>query len=205
MSDEHDDVNELPAAAGLEFPYPHDIGGDDGRPRSAIARSLSRAQRTEVHDVWDQAHALSFGELRPCEFNVAFARAAALADQSPDPQLAALIALAAVVRCPRYIRALDHHTIAADGTPALRTLGRPLRRPTRATTLHRHSARAPRRIGPAPPCRGAPRQRARPHEPAVDPRRAGRTRRSRVPMARPARAPPSARAPTPTAACSCTP
>ncbi len=123
MSDEHDDVNELPAAAGLEFPYPHDIGGDDGRPRSAIARSLSRAQRTEVHDVWDQAHALSFGELRPCEFNVAFARAAALADQSPDPQLAALIALAAVVRCPRYIRALDHHTIAADGTPALRTRG----------------------------------------------------------------------------------
>lgn len=46
----------------------------------------------------------------------AFARAAALADQTPDPQLAALIALAAVMRCPRYIRELDHHAVAADGS-----------------------------------------------------------------------------------------
>lgn len=58
----------------------------------------------------------SFGEIRPCEFKAAFARAAALADQTPDSQRAALIALAAVIRCPRYIRALDHHTVAADGS-----------------------------------------------------------------------------------------
>ena len=178
LTGEHDDVDELPAGAGLEFPYLHDISGHDGRPRSAIARSLPRAQRAEVHDAWDQAHAWmtrwidehpdatyqqsadavyllarhgdstseiytriraaldafnragedtdagavdsalhwSFGEVRPCEFNAAFARAAALADQTPDPQRAALIALAAVIRCPRYLRALDHHTIAADGS-----------------------------------------------------------------------------------------
>lgn len=58
----------------------------------------------------------SFGEVRPCEFNATTARAAALADQTADPQHAALIALAAVVRCPRYLRELDHHAIAADGS-----------------------------------------------------------------------------------------
>ena len=178
LADEHDDVDELPAGAGLEFPYLHGIGGHDGRPRSAITASLSRGQRAAVHDSWDEAHAWmtrwidehpettyqqsadavyllarhgdsaseiytriraaldaftragedtdvravdavlqwSFGEVRPCEFNVAFARAAALADQTPDPQLAALIALAAVMRCPRYIRQLDHDTVASDGS-----------------------------------------------------------------------------------------
>jgi hypothetical protein len=57
LTDDGDGVDELPAGAGLEFPYLHDIGGHDGRPRSAIARSLSRAQRAEVLDLWDQAHA----------------------------------------------------------------------------------------------------------------------------------------------------
>ena len=167
-----------PPAPGLSSPISTPSAARDGRPRSVIARSLPRAQRTEVHDVWDQAHAWmtrwldehpdapyqqcadavyllarhgdsaseiytriraaldaftragentdasavdsalhwSFGEVRPCEFNAAFARAAALADQTPDPQRAALIALAAVIRCPRYIRALDHGTVAADGS-----------------------------------------------------------------------------------------
>ena len=178
LTGEHDDVYELPAGAGLEFPYLHAVSGHDGRPRSAIARSLPRAQRAEVHDAWDQAHAWmtrwidehpdasyqqsadavyllarhgdstseiytriraaidafsragddtdagavdsslhwSFGEVRPCEFNATVARAAALADQTPDLHRAALIALAAVIRCPRYLRALDHRTIAADGS-----------------------------------------------------------------------------------------
>jgi hypothetical protein len=178
LSDEHDRADELPAGAGLEFPYLHDIDGHDGQPRRAIARSLPRAQRAEVLDLWDQAHAWmtcwlderpdatyqecadavyllarhgdsaseiytriraaldaftragedtdvravdavlrwSLGEVRPCQFNAAFARAAALADQTPDPQLAGLIALAAVLRCPHYIRELDHNTVAIDGS-----------------------------------------------------------------------------------------
>jgi hypothetical protein len=177
-ADEEDDLDELPAGAGFEFPYLQAISGQDGRPRSAIARSLPRAQRAEVLELWDQAHAWmtrwldehpdapyqeradavyllarhgnsaseiytriraaldaftragedtnasavdaalhwSFGEIPPCEFNAAFARAAALADQTADPQFAALIALAAVIRCPATSRALDHHTVAADGT-----------------------------------------------------------------------------------------
>ena len=54
---EQDEVDELPAGAGLEFPYVHAISGHDGRPRSAIARTLPRAQRVEVVELWDQAHA----------------------------------------------------------------------------------------------------------------------------------------------------
>ena len=178
LTDEHDDVDELPVGAGLEFPYLQAIDGHDARPRSAIVRSLSRAQRAAVHDVLDQAHAWmtrwidehpdatyqqsadavyllarhgdsaseiytriraaldaftragedtdvravdavlqwSFGEVRSCEFNATYARAGTLADQTCEPQLAALIALAAVMRCPRYIRELDHNTVAADGS-----------------------------------------------------------------------------------------
>lgn len=169
-----------PAGAGLDFPYLEAITSDAAkrRPRTAIARSLPRAERAVVHDAWDQADAWmtawledhrdatyqqcsdavyllarhgdsaseiytriraavdaftrageetdatrvdsamhwSLGEIRPCEFNAAIARATALADQAVDPHHAALIALGAVLRCPRFLRELNHHTIAADGS-----------------------------------------------------------------------------------------
>ena len=80
-------------------------------PAQSNARPAAQERCAEA-SAWLQ---WSFGEVRPGEFKVAFARAAALAGQTPDPQLAALIALAAVVCCPRYIRELDHGTVAADG------------------------------------------------------------------------------------------
>jgi hypothetical protein len=43
------------------------------------------------------------------------ARAAALADQTPDPQLAALIALAALTRSPYYLRHANLRGLAPDG------------------------------------------------------------------------------------------
>jgi hypothetical protein len=43
-------------------------------------------------------------------------RAAALADETAGPQHAVLIALAADLHCPRYLRELNHNTIAAGGS-----------------------------------------------------------------------------------------
>ena len=237
----------MPAGAGLEFPYLEAIGGRDGRPRSAIARSLSRAQRTEVHDVWDQAHAWmtrwldehpeapyqecadavyllarhgdsaseiytrirgavdaftragentdagavdsalhwSLGEVRPCEFNAATSRAAALGDQTPDPQLAALIALAAVIRCPRYIRALDQHTVASD-QPTPRPWGGVSRsRPSYDASSPPSTSTSA--IRSALPNCDVPRQPARSHGPGVNPPCARRARRPGLDLAGPAR------------------
>lgn len=56
-----------------------------------------------------------FGETRPCELNASVARAAALADQTPDPQLAALIAVAVLARCPYYIRHANFRGLSDDG------------------------------------------------------------------------------------------
>jgi hypothetical protein len=85
------------------------------RIRAALDAFTRAGENTDARAV-DSALHWSFGEIRPCQFNAAFARATALADQTPDPQCAALIALAAVIRCPRYLRALDHNTVAADGS-----------------------------------------------------------------------------------------
>lgn len=70
---------------------------------------------TDLHGV-DETFDFSFGEIRPCDFNAAIARAGALADQTPDPQLAALIALAAVARNPLVIRQANLRALRPDGS-----------------------------------------------------------------------------------------
>jgi hypothetical protein len=177
-----DGDTELPAGAGLEFPYLsaiHDLFEPLPRRgvRTTLTRGLSRPDRAAVYRTWDQAHdwmarwlgdraewidqeaadailalarggetaseiyvrvraALdafeqagvatnvravdrilehSYGETRPCELNAAVAHAAALADQTPDPQLAALIATAALTRCPYYLRHANLRGLASDG------------------------------------------------------------------------------------------
>jgi hypothetical protein len=66
-------------------------------------------------DAVDSVFEHCFGEIRPCQLNAAVARAAALADQTPDPQLAALIAVAVLARCPHYIRHANFRGLAPDG------------------------------------------------------------------------------------------
>lgn len=72
------------------------------RTRAALDAFVRAGVDTDVQGV-DTTFDYSFGEIRPCDFNAAIARAGALADQTPDPQLAALIALAAVSRNPLVI------------------------------------------------------------------------------------------------------
>lgn len=57
----------------------------------------------------------SYGETRPCELNTAAAHAAALADQTADPELAALIVVAVLARSPYYIRHANLRGLASDG------------------------------------------------------------------------------------------
>ena len=64
----------------------------------------------------DGVLAHSFGEVRPFEFNAAVARATTLADQTPDPQLAALIAVAALSPSPPFIRLANLRGLASDGS-----------------------------------------------------------------------------------------
>ena len=83
------------------------------RIRAALD-AFTRAGEDTDADTVDSTLRRSFGEIRPCQFNPTIARAAALADQTADPQQAALIALAAVIRCPLKLRELNHRAVAAD-------------------------------------------------------------------------------------------
>ena len=85
------------------------------RIRAALDASVRAGESTDVHAI-DSVLTCSCGEIRPFEFNAAVARAAALADQTADPQLAALIALAVMFRCPRFLRELNYHAVATDGS-----------------------------------------------------------------------------------------
>lgn len=210
----------IPPGAGLDFPYLAPIGdhfepAPRRRPRAAIARRLTRADRATVHDTWDKAHqwatgwlndhdgatypdaadalyllarrgdsaseiyvriraaletfdhagldsepavvddvlAHSFGEVRPFQFNAAVARATALADQTPDPQLAALIALAAVRREPFCIRQANLANLASDGSVLLGRWGGTLAIPPElrrflATWHHQRTPTATQRPSP---------------------------------------------------------
>lgn len=84
------------------------------RTRAALDVFVRAGLDTDVNGV-DSTFDHAFGEIRPCDFNAATARAAALADQSPDPQLAALIALAAVCRDPFLIRQANLRALHPDG------------------------------------------------------------------------------------------
>ena len=84
------------------------------RIRAALDAFQHAGVTTNVR-VIDRIFEHSYGETRPCELNAAVAHAAALADQTPDPQLAALIALAALTRSPYYLRHANLRGLASDG------------------------------------------------------------------------------------------
>lgn len=67
-------------------------------------------------DAVDHTLTYTFGETRPCQFNHAVSHATALADQSADPELAALIALAAIVRDPHFIQQANLADLVASGS-----------------------------------------------------------------------------------------
>jgi len=97
------------------------------RIRAALDAFQQAGVHTHVHAV-DSVFEHCFGEIWPCQFNAAVARAAALADQTPDPQLAALIVVAVLARCPHYIRHASLRGLTADGA-VLVGLGRRAHRP----------------------------------------------------------------------------
>jgi hypothetical protein len=84
------------------------------RIRAALDAFQQAGVHTNVHAV-DRIFEHSYGETRPCELNAAVGRAAALADQTPDPQLAALIAVSALTRSPYYLRHANLRGLARDG------------------------------------------------------------------------------------------
>jgi hypothetical protein len=84
------------------------------RIRAALG-AVDRAGVETNIDAVDRVLEHSFGETRPCELNATVARAATLADQTPDPQLAALIAVAVLARCPHYLRLANLRGLASDG------------------------------------------------------------------------------------------
>jgi hypothetical protein len=69
------------------------------RIRAALDAFQQAGVTTNLRAV-DAVFEHSYGETRPCELNTAAAHAAALADQTPDPELAALIAVAVLARSP---------------------------------------------------------------------------------------------------------
>jgi hypothetical protein len=69
------------------------------RIRAALDAFQHAGVKTHVEAV-DSVFEHCFGEVRPCQLNAGVARAAALADQTPGPQLAALICVAVLARCP---------------------------------------------------------------------------------------------------------
>lgn len=84
------------------------------RIRAALDAFQHAGVTTNVRAV-DRIFEHSYGEARPCELNATVAVAAALADQTPDPQLAALIAIAALTRDPYYLRHANLRGLASDG------------------------------------------------------------------------------------------
>ena len=85
------------------------------RIRSALDAFVRAGDNADGRAV-DAVLRWSLGEVRPCEFNAAIACAAALADQTPDPQLAALVALAVTFRCAQFLRELNDISVATDGS-----------------------------------------------------------------------------------------
>jgi hypothetical protein len=84
------------------------------RIRAALDAFQQAGVKTNLRAV-DAVFEHSYGETRPCELNAAAAHAAALADQTPDPELAALIAVAALTRSPYYLRHANLRGLASDG------------------------------------------------------------------------------------------
>jgi hypothetical protein len=70
-------------------------------------------RRIPAHDV-----TVAFGETRPLQWTASVQRAAALIDQTADPQLAAIIALSLVHRHPETTRRVNLSGVAANGTIA---------------------------------------------------------------------------------------
>jgi hypothetical protein len=85
------------------------------RIRAALDAFDRAGVDTDV-DAVDHTLTYTFGETRPCQFNHAVSRATTLADHSADPELAALIALAAIVRDPHFIQQANLGHVAADGS-----------------------------------------------------------------------------------------
>ena len=84
------------------------------RIRAALDAFQHAGVTTNVRAV-DRIFEHSYGEARPCKLNATVTVAAALADQTPDPQLAALIAIAALTRDPYYLRHANLRGLASDG------------------------------------------------------------------------------------------
>ena len=84
------------------------------RIRAALDAFQQAGVKTNLRAV-DAVFEHSYGETRPCELNTATAHAAALADQTPDPELAALIAIALLARSPYYLRHANLRGLASDG------------------------------------------------------------------------------------------
>jgi hypothetical protein len=84
------------------------------RIRAALDAFEHAGVTTNVRAV-DRIFEHSYGETRPCELNAAVAHAAALADQTAEPELAALIAVAALTRSPYYLRHANLRGLTRDG------------------------------------------------------------------------------------------
>ena len=84
------------------------------RIRAALDAFQQAGVKTNLRAV-DAVFEHSYGETRPCELNTAAAHAAGLADQTPDPELAALIAVGVLARSPYYIRHANLRGLASDG------------------------------------------------------------------------------------------
>jgi hypothetical protein len=84
------------------------------RIRAALDAFQQAGVKTNLRAV-DAVFEHSYGETRPCELNTAAAHAAGLADQTPDPELAALIAVAVLARSPYYLRHANLRGLASDG------------------------------------------------------------------------------------------
>jgi hypothetical protein len=122
------------------------------RIRAALEAFHRTGVETNVHAL-DGVFEHSFGETRPCELNAAIARAAALADQTPDAQLAALIVGAVLARCPHYLRLANLGGLASDGAVLAGPWGGALTVPPElrrflATWHHEHKSPANGRAQP---------------------------------------------------------
>ena len=114
---EHPDATYQQCADAVYLLARHGDSGSEiyARIRAALDAFTGAGEDTDV-DTADATMRRSFGEIRPCQFNAVVAHAAAFADQTADPQQAALISLAAVIRCPLLLRELNYRAVAADGS-----------------------------------------------------------------------------------------
>jgi hypothetical protein len=115
--DEHPDATYQQCADAVYLLARHGDSASEiyTRLRAALDAFTRAGENTDATGV-DSVMRCSFGEIRPCQFNAAIARAAALADQTADPKHAALIALAAMFHCPRFLRELNYRAVGGDGS-----------------------------------------------------------------------------------------